>query len=194
MERWTRREVLAASALGAAALAGRKGLASPALVDKNQAKVQEKPKTQPAAPSESIVLGFIGVGGMGSGLLNIFKGFPDVRIAAVCDVHEPHLRRAQSAADGKSEAYHDFRKLLDRKDIDAVVIATPDHWHALQMIAACQAGKDVYVEKPLSLCVDEGRRMVEAARKNKRVTQVGLMRRSSAFCRDACEFVRKDPR
>src|SRR3954447_11982019 len=94
MERWTRREALAASALGAAALAGRKGQASPALVDKNQDKTQEKPKAQPAAPSESIVLGFIGVGGMGSGLLNIFKGFPDVRVAAVCDVHEPHLRRA----------------------------------------------------------------------------------------------------
>ena len=77
------------------------------------------------------------------------------------------------------------------KDVDAVVICTPDHWHALQTIHACQAGKDVYVEKPLSLCVAEGRAMVEAARKHKRVTQVGLMRRSSAFCREACEFVRK---
>ena len=77
------------------------------------------------------------------------------------------------------------------KDVDAVVICTPDHWHALQTIHACQAGKDVYVEKPLSLCVAEGRAMVEAARKAKRVTQVGLMRRSSAFCREACEFVRK---
>ena len=75
--------------------------------------------------------------------------------------------------------------------MDAVVICTPDHWHALQTIHACQAGKDVYVEKPLSLCVAEGRAMVEAARKHKRVTQVGLHRRSSAFCREACEFVRK---
>ena len=130
--------MLAASALRAAAsLAGRTGLAGVQPDDK------EKPKGS-AAASESIVLGFIGVGGMGSGLLNIFKGFPDVRVAAVCDVYEPRARRAQSAAEGKPEIYHDFRKLLDRKDIDAVVIATPDHWHAIPTILACQAGKDVY--------------------------------------------------
>ena len=111
------------------------------------------------------MLGFIGVGGMGSGLLNIFKGFPDVRVAAVCDVHEPHVRRAQSAADGKPEVYHDFRKVLDRKDIDAVVIATPDHWHAIPTILACQAGKDVYCEKPLTHRIAEGRAVVTAAEK-----------------------------
>src|SRR4051794_27383618 len=116
MERWTRREVLAASALGAATLAGRRTHASSLLDDKTQGKSN----AQPAKASESIVLGFIGVGGMGSGLLDKFKGFPDVRIAAVCDVYEPHLRRAQSAADSKAETYHDFRKLLNRKDIDAV--------------------------------------------------------------------------
>ena len=95
METWTRRELLAASALGAAGLAGRRGLAGV------QADDKEKPKG-PAPASESIVLGFIGVGGMGSGLLNTFKGFPDVRVAAVCDVYEPHARRAQSAADGQA--------------------------------------------------------------------------------------------
>jgi predicted dehydrogenase len=87
--------------------------------------------------------------------------------------------------------HRDYRELLDRKDVDAVVICTPDHWHALQTVHACAAGKDVYVEKPLSLCVTEGRRMVEAARKHDRVTQVGIHRRSSDFCREAAEFVRQ---
>ena len=159
MESWTRRELLAASALGAAGLAGRKGLAAV------QADGQEKQKPKSPAPaSESIVLGFIGVGGMGSGLLNTFKHFPDMRIAAVCDVYEPHARRAQSAADGKPEVYHDFRKLLDRKDLDAVVIATPDHWHAIPTILACQAGKDVYCEKPLTHRIVEGRAVVTRGR------------------------------
>lgn len=93
---------------------------------------------------------------------------------------------------GNPQQYRDYRRLLERKDVDAVVISTPDHWHALQTIHACQANKDVYVEKPLSLCVAEGRRMVEAARQNKRVTQVGLHRRSSSYCREAADFIRKD--
>jgi predicted dehydrogenase len=86
--------------------------------------------------------------------------------------------------------YKDYRQLLDQKDIDAVVIATADHWHALQTVHACEAGKDVYVEKPLSLCVAEGRRMVEAVRKHKRVCQVGIHRRSVEICREAADFVR----
>ena len=130
MKSWTRREVLAASTLGAATLAARRGNAE------TQSEKAEKPKASRAPASESIVLGFIGVGGMGTGLLNIFKGFPDVRVAAVCDVYEPHARRAQSAAEGKPDVEHDFRKVLDRKDIDAVVIATPDHWHAIPTILA----------------------------------------------------------
>ncbi len=183
METWTRREVLAASALGAASLAGRGVLAGVQPDDK------EKPKG--AAPaSESIVLGFIGVGGMGSGLLNIFKGFPDVRVAAVCDVYEPHARRAQSAAEGKPEVYHDFRKLLDRKDIDAVVIATPDHWHAIPTILACQAGKDVYCEKPLTHRIVEGRAVVAAAEKYKRVTQMGNLIHAGENYHRVVEIVR----
>src|SRR5258708_11619037 len=99
---------------------------------------------------------------------------------------------AGSKAGRSRRQFRDYRQLLEQKDIDAVVIATPDHWHALQAIHACQAGKDVYVEKPLSLCVAEGRRMVEAVRQNKRVSQVGLHRRSSAYCREAADFIRKD--
>ncbi|WP_165220411.1 Gfo/Idh/MocA family protein [Aquisphaera insulae] len=165
MRNWTRREILAASALGTASLAARRGLAGTSGDD------EARPAKAPA--NESIVLGFIGVGGMGSGLLNIFKGFPDVRVGAVCDVYEPNALRAQSAADGKPEVYHDFRKLLERKDLDAVVVATPDHWHAIPTIHACQAGKDVYCEKPLTHTVAEGRAVVKAAAKHGRVTQMG---------------------
>jgi predicted dehydrogenase len=88
------------------------------------------------------------------------------------------------------DRYEDFRRLLERKDIDAVVIGTPDHWHAIQTILACDAGKDVYVEKPLSQTIVEGRRMVEAARRNKRIVQVGLHRRSSAAYAKVAEVIR----
>ena len=158
MKTWTRRELMAASALGRRRLAARKGQTCNGTRRRTKAK-------NPAAANESIVLGFIGVGGMGSGLLNTFKGFPDVRVAAVCDVYEPHALRPKSAAAGKPEVYHDFRKVLDRKDIDAVVIATPDHWHAIPTILACQAGKDVYCEKPLTHRIAEGRAVVAAAKK-----------------------------
>jgi predicted dehydrogenase len=88
------------------------------------------------------------------------------------------------------KGYGDYRELLDRKDIDAVVISTPDHWHALTTIAACEAGKDVYCEKPLSLTITEGRKMVEAARKNERIVQTGSQQRSAGNFRTACELVR----
>jgi predicted dehydrogenase len=183
MGTWTRREILAASALGAARLAARGNRAEAGQDDK------ERPKNS-APASESIVLGFIGTGVMGTGLLNIFKGFPDVRVAAVCDVYEPHARQAQSEADGKPEVYHDFRKVLDRKDIDAVVIATPDHWHAIPTIMACQAGKDVYCEKPLTHRIVEGRAVVTAAEKHKRVTQMGNLIHAGENYRRAVEIVR----
>ncbi len=140
--------------------------------------------------NDRVQLGFIGVGNRGSNLLGMTKEFGDQNIAAVCDVYEPLLDRAATAAGTNPTRYRDFRKLLDNKEIDAVVIATPDHWHALMMIAACRAGKDVYVEKPLSLTVVEGRRMVEVAERTQRVVQVGIHRRSSPFCREAAEIVR----
>lgn len=148
--------------------------------------------------NEKVRVGFIGVGNRGTQLLHGFMAQDDVEVVALCDVYEPYLNR--SGADvakimrdslgsrvpkmGEQSLrevarYKDFRRLLDRKDIDAVVIATPDHWHAVQTIMACQAGKDVYVEKPLSVTVVEGRKMVQAARRYDRVVQVGLHRRSS---------------
>lgn len=153
----TRRDFLAASALAAG------GLVPNARAD--------EPKQ--AGANDSITLGFIGVGGMGTGLLNIFKKMPDVRVAALCDVYETHLLQAKEAAEGKPDTYADFRRILDRKDIDAVVVATPDHWHAIPTILACQAEKDVYCEKPLAYRIAEGRAMVDAANKHNRVTQMG---------------------
>lgn len=148
--------------------------------------------------NEKIRVGFIGVGNRGTQLLDGFLQQNDVEVAALCDVYEPYLMRDHSKVDkkllndlggrvpkmtenlgGNVARYKDFRQLLDRKDIDAVVIATPDHWHAIIAISACQAGKDVYVEKPLSITVVEGRKMVEAAKRYNRVVQVGLHRRSS---------------
>ncbi len=136
-------------------------------------------------PNERIGVGYIGVGRRGTALMGLP---PDGRIVAVCDV-DP--RRAEAAAArGKCPARTDYRKLLERKDVDAVVVATPDHWHALPSIHACQAGKDVYCEKPLGLTVREGRAMVAAARKHKRVFQVGMQRRSSQAHRVGCRLVR----
>src|SRR5262249_488385 len=112
-------------------------------------------------------------------------------IVGLCDVYEPYLAAAQKKVGSQARLHHDFRELVDRKDIDAVVVATPDHWHALQFIAACRAGKDVYVEKPLSLTIGEGQKMVAVAEETQRVTQVGLHRRSSPSVREAVEFIRK---
>ena len=128
-------------------------------------------------PSERIRVGFIGLGGQGFGRLREFMKHPDVAAAAVCDLDEKHLARAveevEKTQGQKPESFKDFRKLLDVKDLDAVMIATPDHWHALPSVQAFQAGKDVFVEKPLCYSVGEGRAMVKAAQKYGRVSQMG---------------------
>jgi predicted dehydrogenase len=140
--------------------------------------------------NERVRLGFLGVGNRGDQLLDAFLSQPDAEVVALCDLYEPYLPAAQKKAGGRADVLHDFRRLLDRKDVDAVVIATPDHWHALHFVAACRAGKDVYVEKPLSLTVGEGRKMVEVAEETKRVTQVGLHRRSAPFVQEAVRLIR----
>jgi predicted dehydrogenase len=140
--------------------------------------------------SDRVRLGVIGVGNRGDQLLDAFLPHKDAQVVALCDVYQPYLEAAQQKVGGQVRLYHDYRKLLDQKDVDAVVIASPDHWHALQFIDACRAGKDVYVEKPLSLTIGEGQRMVAVAHETGRVTQVGLHRRSTAFVREAAEKVR----
>ena len=140
-------------------------------------------------PSERIRMGCIGVGNQGRGNMKAFLK----TVTAVCEVDSKRLAEAAAEVEkggGKPLAVSDYRKLLDSKDVDAVCITTPDHWHALQTIHACEAGKDVYVEKPLTLTVAEGRAMVNAARKNKRIVQTGSQQRSDARFRQACELVR----
>src|SRR5437868_4000335 len=113
--------------------------------------------------NERIRLGFIGVGNRGDQLLDAFLVHPDAQIVALCDVYEPYLEAAQKKVGGKATLYHDYRKLIEQKDLDAVVIATPDHWHALQFVAACRAGQDADVEQPLSLTIAEGQKIVAVA-------------------------------
>jgi predicted dehydrogenase len=128
-------------------------------------------------PSDTIQMGFIGVGGMGAGRLKGFMEHPDVNVAAICDVDESHLNRAISLVEQKQghkpAGFGDFRKLLELKELDAVTVVTPDHWHALPTIEAFKAGKDVFVEKPLSYSVGEGRAMVRAVRAHNRISQMG---------------------
>jgi predicted dehydrogenase len=143
-------------------------------------------------PSERIRLGFIGVGNQGkSNLRNLIQRAP---VVALCDVDAKYLAAAADFVEkgsGKPPAtFGDYRKLLDSKDVDAVVVTTPDHWHALMTIDACEAGKDVYCEKPLTLTIDEGKAMVAAARNNKRIVQTGSQQRSANEFRTACELVR----
>lgn len=140
--------------------------------------------------NDRIRLGFIGVGNRGGQLLDAFLVHKDMEVAVLCDVFEPYLERAQAKLPAKVPQEIDFRKVLERTDVDAVVIATPDHWHAIQTIWACKAGKDVYVEKPLSITVVEGRKMVEAARKYNRVVQVGTHRRSSKLYAQLHELIK----
>ena len=135
-------------------------------------------------------VGFIGYGLIGSEHVRDFKNQPDTDLAALSDVYQPRLEQGVAACGGRAKAYNDFRKLLDDKDIQAVVISTPDHWHALMTIMACAAGKDVYVEKPLNLFVREGQWMIEAARRYQRVVQVGTQQRSGKHYQKAVEMLR----
>lgn len=139
--------------------------------------------------NERLNVAIIGCGRMGQYNLEVQKGTGLVNIAAVCDVYEPNLQQAVGLTGGKAQAYKDFRHILDRQDIDAVVIASPDHWHALQTTLACEAGKDVFVEKPASVTVAEGRRMVQVARRTGRIVQVGTMQRSSEVFQNAVKIV-----
>jgi predicted dehydrogenase len=157
--------------------------------------------------NDQLRLGFIGVGNRGCQLLRGFLAQPDAKVVALSDVYEPYLKADYNRLDPRFRGLgkripqmdklpddvvrvKDFRAILDRKDIDAIVIATPDHWHAIQMIAACKAGKDVYVEKPLSATIVEGRAMVDVARKYERIVQVGTHRRSSRLYAGLVEVVR----
>ena len=188
--RWTRRELLAGSTKSALAAVG-----VPYVIAASALGGDGKPP-----PSERITIGMIGLGWKGftgcwGSLVQGFLADPMCRVRAVCDIDQRYLKRAKVYVDKEygdtgCKEFHDFRDLLARPDIDAVAIATPDHWHAVQTIWACRQGKDVYCEKPLSLTIREGRAMVDAARRYGRVVQTGSQSRSTARLRFACEAVR----
>jgi predicted dehydrogenase len=140
--------------------------------------------------NQRVRVGFIGVGLIGKRHLVDFMAQPDVEVAAISEVYQPRLEDGVTTAGGKADRYKDFRKLLDRKDIDAVVVSTPDHWHALMTILACAAGKDVYVEKPLTHFAREGRWMIRAASYHKRVVQVGTQQRSGLHYQKCIDLIR----
>lgn len=178
MSKLTRRDFLnkSASAAGVAA-------AAPAIARSSQ------------PPSDQVRVAVVGFNSRGGAHINEYLKIPNVKIAALCDIDERLFKGAvhhiEEEAGYRPRTEPDFRRLLEDPEIDAVSIATPDHWHALQTIWACQAGKDVYVEKPISYTLSEGRKMVEAARKYDRVVQVGTQRRSHRKSQAAMDHLRK---
>ena len=182
----TRREFIGRSA----------ALAAPLFVSRSALGTQDR------APATSrLGIGFIGMGVMNYNHLKRFLGYPDVQVVAVCDVDPSRREFARKTVEDKYSkagdasykgcaAFSDDRELLQRKDIDAVVIATPEHWHALEIITACKAGKDVYCEKPPTLTVHEARLIIEAVRKHGRVFQTGSQQRSEGPFRQAVEYAR----
>ena len=130
------------------------------------------------APSDQVNVGIIGSGGRGRFLMQRFAKDETVRLTAVCDVYEPNLEAGLSAAKGKARAFRRHQELLNAKDIDIVIIATPEHWHAQMVLDALAAGKDVYVEKPLCHTPEQGVELMETARRSKQIVQVGMQRRS----------------
>ncbi len=154
------------------------------------------PRVRAAAPgpNDRVRVGLIGSGGMGRGDLATFFLSPEVDCPVLCDVDDKMLaagvKLVEEKRGKKPETVKDFRRVLDRSDVDVVLVATPDHWHALPTVLACQAGKDVYVEKPLATTIDEGRAMLTAAQKHSRIVQMGTQWRSGVHWREAVEFVR----
>ncbi|MCK5699739.1 MAG: Gfo/Idh/MocA family oxidoreductase [Cyclobacteriaceae bacterium] len=193
----TRRKFIASSAVAAAGISmSTKVLSAPFIANKRNA-------------NNTIRMGFIGIGNRGSQLLNWFRENKDVEVAALCDVYAPCKTRNRSEVakryletgkvpkmgedlGSKVKRYEDFRKLLEQKDIDAVCIATPDHWHAIQAIQAMEAGKDVYVEKPLTITIKEGRALVNAQKRTSQVCAVGLNRRGSSIYQHLAKEVQND--
>jgi predicted dehydrogenase len=140
--------------------------------------------------NDRIGIGLIGFGLIGKRHAVSFKDQPDVNLVAVAEAHRGRREEARTFMGGAVKGYADFRKFLDDREVDAVVIATPDHWHALMTLMACAAGKDVYVEKPLTLFVREGQWMIDVARRHKRVVQVGTQQRSGPHYARARELIR----
>lgn len=146
-----------------------------------------------ASPNDTVNVAVMGIHSRGGALANGFAKLPNVNVAMICDIDENLLPEAvaniEKACGKRAKTETDIRRVLDNKDIDAIVVAAPNHWHALATIWACQAGKDVYVEKPVSWSISEGRRMVEAARKFNRIVQTGTQNRSRPVIQAAVDFL-----
>ncbi len=173
---------------------GKSILATPFAVSALQAPFMRSLRAAEPGASEKIRLGVIGCGGMGQGDLATFLLNPEVDCAVICDVDDAMIAKGLSICERKGrpkpETVKDFRRVLDRKDVDCVLIGTPDHWHALPTVLACQAGKDVYVEKPLATSIAEGRAMLEAAKRHNRVVQMGSQWRSCKHIIEATDLIR----
>ena len=153
------------------------------------------PASRVLGANDDVRIAVIGVGSQGGGHMGYFSKIPGVRLVAICDADRDHVENRAADFEKKNsvklKTYTDMRELLDSKEIDAVTSATPNHWHALTTIWACQAGKDVYIEKPASHGIWEGRKMVEAARKYNRIVQIGMQKRSSEAHPAAFEWIRE---
>lgn len=167
---------------------GKKGSAKDEKMMEKSTKVSTK-----SAPSNTILMGLIGCGGRGTSDLEDFMKNDDVKVIALCDPDSSRLEKTAKDVEKKydkaPQTFGDYRKLLELKDLDAVLVGTPDHWHCLPTVHACERGLDVYVEKPLAHSIIEGRAMVNAARQNKRIVQVGTQQRSAKHFKEAIELV-----
>ena len=182
----SRRDFVGKAALGAAFSMG--------LVPVSLASNSPEPRRRVQGANDKVVIGLIGCGGMGASNMRTLMGHADVEVAALCDVDSDRIPGDFLAVEKKygrkPEVYRDYRQMLDRKDIDAVIVGTPDHWHALNLIHACEAGKDVYCEKPISHNIVEAKAMVAAAKRFKRVVQVGTWQRSDREFTDSIAYIR----
>jgi predicted dehydrogenase len=140
--------------------------------------------------NERVNVALIGCGTRGRLLANLVKQTPGAAVTALCDVYDPQVAKARESASEGARAFKDFREVLDQKDIDAIVVATPDHWHGILAVSACRAGKDAYVEKPLAHNIKESRAIVEAAKRWKRVVQHGTQHRAAPHYREVQEIIR----
>ncbi|BET68540.1 Gfo/Idh/MocA family oxidoreductase [Opitutales bacterium ASA1] len=185
MKTWTRKEFLKTSALaaGAAWLSG---------CSTTPAAAPAVRTARRASPNDDVRVAIVGIRGKGAQHIGLFRGLPGVKVAALCEVDSEIMAKHVRAFDDRGEkvaAYRDYRDLLDDPTIDAVVVATPNHWHSLMSVWACQAGKDVYLEKPISHNVWEGRKTVEAAARYGRIVQAGIQSRSDDALREVFALV-----
>jgi predicted dehydrogenase len=191
----SRRDFVRASAATAVAATSASGVLTSAAFG------QDKPASSEGGGNKALRVGFIGLGKMGRSHLDKFVGYRDVFVTAVCDVDTARREAARAFVDekyaeferkgaAKCKEYKNYREVLADRDVDAVLIATPDHWHTAMAIDACKAKKDVYCEKPLTLTIDEAKRIIEAARKHERVFQVGSQQRTEGPFADAVDMVR----